>query len=1293
MISKSRSRAGRLVLPALGVVGVLWAPAADAQPTWALPGDSFPGQCLLEQTQANLVTQTPNCTSNDSLDFAVRLRPQSPSPGNVEPPIADPCLFPGDTGEFYTQLQLRNDTAQTRYDVGLFVSLAGNTGDAFSGDACATSLVPVNGSVAGNPFCIDQAGGFLDIDGTLGQNVANTADGPYYSFEDPTFDVCGDLIASGQNPPCPDANGVQRDNLLDYTNTLALTCSDVLTDAGTLGADGYLDVSACASWGQQEDEVGTNIDAPNDGACENVGEVHPGTPAKCQCLEQSAFIPAANLACQNPENPLSDQILCVDQDGNELDELSQLGAGAVVTCSVRLTNANANILDGTTACTTTSPEEHRCGYAAFLYWDVSVLVGGTDPIQPSVVATTPVSGDPEGNDLFALVAPSTNLLRFTPLSDVGTDGVVQPNTSPTLEFTFEMPLQEDESVRTVEVLAQAYWADNQTDAASGVGVAQNLSCSSTFTATPVTLAYTRVRGLGDSRRVEWTTATEAGNIGFNVLAETEAGLQRVNDELIPSKGVDSTRPLDYSFDVSSVEAGRFWIEEVDAAGRSQRHGPFRLGQTYGRAPAVEAIDWRPIRELNARRADRRPLRVASEARSSGRFDPVELHVRRDAVYRVTYEQLTAAGFDFGGAQASALALTHRGRAVPVRVLGAGKSFGPGSAIEFFAEGIDSLYTEDNVYVLSADRKSSLSIGEELAIPSEGSQPFVIATVVRDNDVSYSFTSPTDDPWFESRLLARGGRAATQTYEFTVDDLVAGASAASLSVDVWGQSQWPADPDHHVTVFVNGAQVADARWDDIVGEIIEATIPDGVLQDGVNTLTISVPGDNDSPWDLVNFDSFEVRYPSAVVARDGELLFTAEGGAYSVSGVSGEDLAVYRIDGERTVLLSGLEVSQGQVTFATVPGSRYAVVSGGRETVSSLAAARLPDDLTKGRADYLIVSHASFIGGLTPLVDFHQSRGLAVKVVDVADVYATYSGGIVDPQAIRDYVRIAAFEMGTEYLLLVGADSYDYKDNLGLGSVSFIPTPYLRTDWLITYSPVDPLYGDVDGDLIPDLSVGRFPVRSLEELDTVIGKTLEYDAKLYGRTALVAADGFDAAGGVSFTGDANRFRGLLSGFETESAYVDQLGVVGARGRLTEAIGRGAALTVFFGHSGPTAWGTNGFFTTADAASLTNYGKPTVVVQWGCWNTYHVEPAFNTLGHTFLVGGNQGAAAVLGSATLMSTGSEELLSSYLARRLVEPGLSIGHAVTLAKQELAARDAGKLDAILGWTILGDPALVVEP
>ncbi|MDH3281349.1 MAG: C25 family cysteine peptidase, partial [Gammaproteobacteria bacterium] len=285
-------------------------------------------------------------------------------------------------------------------------------------------------------------------------------------------------------------------------------------------------------------------------------------------------------------------------------------------------------------------------------------------------------------------------------------------------------------------------------------------------------------------------------------------------------------------------------------------------------------------------------------------------------------------------------------------------------------------------------------------------------------------------------------------------------------------------------------------------------------------------------------------------------------------------------------------------------------------------------------------------------------------------------------------------MGTEYVLLVGGDTYDYRDFLNIGSLSFIPSLYAQTDANVQFAPVDPLYADTDGDQVPDLAIGRFPVRTSQELATLVNKTLAYATKSYAHTAVFAADKYDAAQRYSFTQDSETLiNAMPADWQVSRAHMDELGLAGARTALMDAVNNGVAVTSFFGHGALNEWSFDRLFTGADAQTLTNSGQPTVVTQWGCWNTYYVSPTEDTMGHALLLNGDRGAAAVLGAATLTRADYERQLGEALYARLFVPGTTVGQAVLAAKRAFAQTRPGGLDVILGWTQLGDPALVIQP
>jgi hypothetical protein len=68
-------------------------------------------------------------------------------------------------------------------------------------------------------------------------------------------------------------------------------------------------------------------------------------------------------------------------------------------------------------------------------------------------------------------------------------------------------------------------------------------------------------------------------------------------------------------------------------------------------------------------------------------------------------------------------------------------------------------------------------------------------------------------------------------------------------------------------------------------------------------------------------------------------------------------------------------------------------------------------------------------------------------------------------------------------------------------------------------------------------------------------------------------------------------------------------------------------------------------------------------------------------------------VLGATTLTDSSSEQLLGALLTPRLVVPGMTVGQALLEAKQELATTNPELADVLIGWSLMGDPGLAIEP
>lgn len=831
--------------------------------------------------------------------------------------------------------------------------------------------------------------------------------------------------------------------------------------------------------------------------------------------------------------------------------------------------------------------------------------------------------------------------------------------------------------------------------------------------TPVTLSAFRATSKGTGLRFEWSTVNEVGNAGFDLWALRPDGWTKVNEALV--LGSDSMDGEDYAFETRDLEGATLVrIESVASDGSVEVHGPFALDRTYGGPREAAPIDWQEIAEESGAKAKAREsakvARAAAKSRSAKQdvakgtppglagYPEARFRVTESGLHRVTYEQLAAVGVDLAGVPAPLLALTSRNRPVPVRVeVAKGNAFGPGSFVEFYGEGMNTLYTRTNVYRLAVDPQSAVHVAADNSPAGKGvPASFYMETTEVERDRAYSATSSIDDPWYDDRITTAA--PTSRDYTVSLDNVVPGGSA-SVSVLLWGASA-PGNGrvDHHVQTFVNGTFVAEKHFAGLAAASISGSVGSDALFAGDNKVTVRFPMDLGAPYEIVSIDKYSVTYPRAFVARGGRLSFSAAGPLFRVSGLPSPSVVVYRIGTKKVENVAKASVSPSagggyEVTFGgSADTARYVVASVGSLLEPVVTAEPETEDPTIGDAQYVIVSHPDFIGldALDALAAAKRSQGLTVKVVDVDDVYEKFNGGVLDPEAIRAFVDDSA-RRGTEYVLLVGGDTRDYLGILATPSISFIPTFYTRISPVVGFAPSDGVFADLDGDFIADLPIGRLSVKTSADLAAVVAKTLAYPGA-GARKALFAADE-KAATGVSFAGmGESAVQWIGTGWTPERAYVDDLGVSGAREALIAAINGGVALTSYFGHSDVTYWSFSQLFNTGHMSRLTNAAAPTIVAQYACWNTYFVHPTLVSLGDRFLLTPDRGAAAVIGPSSLMSSEADRRLSKAFSWEVAQnPGITVGRAFTNAKAALRNAGADDRDALYSTNLLGDPALVI--
>lgn len=823
-----------------------------------------------------------------------------------------------------------------------------------------------------------------------------------------------------------------------------------------------------------------------------------------------------------------------------------------------------------------------------------------------------------------------------------------------------------------------------------------------ITTLPVTLGYVETRDLGGSVEVRFTTATETANAGFEILGRAEGGPWQLLARL-PSRADGSLRPQSYRRVVAPAKGSATGaIDEIalvdrDYRGRSRMHGPFEIGVAYGQPVAIDAVDWAAVKSATGTRGPLEVMRATSSASQTlaapfvmGGADTgvgARLLIAEEGLHRVTYEQLAAAGADFAGNPSSSLALVDAGKSLQ-RYVDCGPVFGPGCAIEFLGRPETTLASPVDVYTLSVDPKRAIAVVEETSSVTTAPVGVYPATLVQAQDRRYNFASPNGDPWYDQALLSFGS-AVTVQRTFDLPGLVAGP--AQLHLDLWGVTDFPGlAQDHHLVVRLNGSDLADERFDGLT--VWQRTFDAGsLLQASGNVLELEVPGDTGQPFDLIHLERFEVSFPGQTLASDGRWQGrSSAGGAFSVAGLSGAPAVVWaRVGGTlRRTVLQPQSVAGGAVVTSPWGDQKSWLAEEGSFLTPGVEAG-IPAPATATNAQYLVITHPAFADHLDALLDLQARRGLSTAVVTTDAIYAAYSDHAADPEAIRRQVAASAKSGRLRFVLIVGGDTYDPYDHLGLGSVSFVPTTYVRISDLVAFAPADDRAADVNGDGVPDVAFGRLPVRTPQELEAVVDKLWDWELRGESSKALLATGRSDQQRELADLTDGF-ITALGKSWQTSTAYVDDLGRDGTRGMVRTALDRGTPLISYLGHSSYGQWDFEPLLTWQEVAGLNNAGKPSIITQWGCWNSYYVSPEVQTLSSHLLLTPRVGAAGTIGSTTLTSSGSHEELGARFFAAVGGGATTLGEALLKAKRQLAVV-GGADDAVAGMALLGDPATPV--
>ncbi len=509
----------------------------------------------------------------------------------------------------------------------------------------------------------------------------------------------------------------------------------------------------------------------------------------------------------------------------------------------------------------------------------------------------------------------------------------------------------------------------------------------------------------------------------------------------------------------------------------------------------------------------------------------------DGFYQITGKDLRDAGISLLDIDFRTLKLTANGRNVPIFVSGwQDGQFDENDYFEFWGETYKQTFQDQapdlyqdpfsatNIYWLSWGGSKGLWMGTEQGqiIQSEMQhyiRPYSFyKTVHVERDSYYDRLSslPIDslrDFWFFDGGISPG-RKYDYSFELHHPDQQAPLQVRAR-VMMAGRTKVDSI-EHDVSVFLNDSYLFSGNWKMQDYKDLQTTNKSQIvaanLIDGINILTI-INNAHSNDYDIIMLNWFDITYPRLYRAEKNFIKFSIPPGynhgpfVFKIDGFTDRNIQVYKI-GQSKIVGGRIEETTDLNDFSSLQISFQDQVSSGKTEYVALApsAKKKPYKIMQANAsnlrsqqngaDYIIISHPRFIDDpiLDELVQLRQSQGHQVVKINVQDIYDEFSFGHETPYAIKDFLRYAKNNWQTpalQYVLLVGGGCY-HRNTATRDTLDLVPV-FMRQTLKFGSAASDHWYALLDGDdEIPDVHIGRLPVRDQNDLEILLKKIIDYE---------------------------------------------------------------------------------------------------------------------------------------------------------------------------------------------------------
>jgi uncharacterized repeat protein (TIGR01451 family) len=1140
--------------------------------------------------------------------------------------------------------------------------------------------------------------------GTISCSAASLAAGTTLTWPSVVVKVNAGATAGTTITATPSVSSSTTDPYLP-NNTASVTATVVAAGSGDVG----ISISSTPNPLSPAENYSYTAVAVNNGpaAAANVSVVIP-VPAGANFR---SLTPPAGWSCSTP---------AVGSSGNITCTIASLAAGASATFTpqvqVNTTTASGTTLNVTATISTTSTDSIAANNSA----STSNLVTARTNADVAIVKTD--SPDPIAvGQFFTYRLAVTNNGPATATNVTISDTLpvqvtfVSVNTSigscsGTTTISCSLGTLPVGNTQYVNIIVQANTTGSVVNTATASRtetdpVATNNSSSATTTVLAVTLVRLRtMTAVEDQKKVllKWETTFESDNLGFNVFRDQGGVRTKINKGLIAgsalvSKKQDQNAGHSYRFrDTLDTPFAfvQYWLEDVDLHGVHTMHGPvsptFGDAETPVNSPALAGLGqsgtvlaspagYGVVRDLAIGDVTKDQTKTQRDIANDV---TLKIFVTEEGWQRVTRAAMVAAGFD-PGTKSSKLSLYCAGIEQPITVNDGGddKFDAADDSIEFYGLPMDTRSTGARTYWLRAQDNSKRVKLSKLkgGSPLTGSVSFTYQR--RDRNVFLAAITDVEENFF--------GPPVTSDWATTVDLTLGNVDTSwggngSLQVTVQGLVD---NMMHMIDISLRGQPIGTVTLPNQAQQTFTFAVPQSLLADGINTLSLQA---RNGPDDISFLVGAKLTYQHLLRADNGALQVSLPGNrSVSVGGFADQNVrAIDVTDPQRPDELETAVAADPAGGFAATfttendTATRTVLVFDSTRRVT-------PNEIVVNRpsawsasnykgADLVVVTNPAFLSAASTIAPARAAQGISTAIVDVDDVYDEFNFGIRDPQAIRAFMQNAAQQWKTvpRWLMLVGDASMDPRNYLEMTSADYMPTKLVSTTPLM--AAMDDWFTDYNNDGLPDVPVGRIPVRTADEASRIFGRLTSRGTPsgTWANSALFVADVSDD---YDFAGAAAAANALLpSSITSQTVGPDH-------GSIVSALNGGQLLVDYIGHGSVEIWSNPGVFNSGDAAAMGNSNRLPFVVGMTCLNGYFHDLFTESMAEAMMKAPNGGAIAVWTSSSLTQPDQQSIMNRELFRQLFgTPGITLGEAVMRAKA--AATDP---DVRRSWVLFGDPSM----